>query len=63
MSYVPFGAITALYIDTVPAASELSGKYLTECACITVPNKKTHDLDLATKLREWCEEEVKDITS
>ncbi|KAI9449111.1 NAD-P-binding protein [Lactarius psammicola] len=62
MSYdVSFGAITSLFAGTAPAAGELNGKYLTAWARVAVPNKKALDLDLAKKLWEWCEEQVKDI--
>jgi retinol dehydrogenase-12 len=58
---VSYGAITSLYAGTAPAAGELNGKYLTAWARVVVPNKLAQDLELAKKLWEWCEEQVKDI--
>ncbi|KAH9059516.1 NAD(P)-binding protein [Lactarius vividus] len=58
---VSYGAITSLYAGTAPDAGELSGKYLTAWARVVVPNKKALDAELAGKLWEWCEEQVKDI--
>ncbi|KAI9462832.1 NAD-P-binding protein [Lactarius psammicola] len=58
---ISYGAITSLYAGTAPAASELNGKYLTSWARVVVPNKKALDAELAKKLWEWCEEQVKDI--
>ncbi|KAI9462833.1 NAD-P-binding protein [Lactarius psammicola] len=58
---VSYGAITSLYAGTAPAASEFNGKYLTAWARVAVPNKKALDAELAKKLWEWCEEQVKDI--
>ncbi|KAI9444098.1 NAD-P-binding protein [Lactarius indigo] len=56
-----YGAITSLYAGTAPAAGELNGKYLTAWARVVVPSKKALDAELAKKLWEWCEEQVKDI--
>jgi len=62
MSYdVSYGAITPLFAGTAPAAGELNGKYLTAWARVATPNKKALDTDLAKKLWDWCEEQVKDI--
>jgi len=58
---VSHGAITPLYAGTAPDASELNGKYLTAWARVVIPNKKALDPELAKKLWEWCEEQVKDI--
>ncbi|KAH9179024.1 NAD(P)-binding protein [Lactarius sanguifluus] len=58
---VSYGAITSLYAGTAPDAGELNGKYLTAWARVVVPNKKALDAELAKKLWEWCEEQVKDI--
>ncbi|KAH9041506.1 NAD-P-binding protein [Lactarius deliciosus] len=56
-----YGAITSLYAGTAPAAGELNGKYLTAWARVVVPSKMALDTELAKKLWEWCEEQVKDI--
>ncbi|KAH9059521.1 NAD(P)-binding protein [Lactarius vividus] len=56
-----YGAITSLYAGTAPAAGELNGKYLTAWARVVAPSKKALDAELAKKLWEWCEEQVKDI--
>ncbi|KAH9179022.1 NAD(P)-binding protein [Lactarius sanguifluus] len=58
---VSYGAITSLYAGTAPAAGELNGKYLTVWARLAVPSKNALDAELAKKLWEWCEEQVKDI--
>jgi len=59
---VSYGAITSLYAGTAPDdTNSLNGKYLTAWARVVVPNKKALDPELATKLWEWCEEQVKDI--
>ncbi|KAH9059519.1 NAD-P-binding protein [Lactarius vividus] len=58
---VSYGAITSLYAGTAPAAGELNGKYLTVWARVAVPSKNGLDVELAKKLWEWCEEQVKDI--
>ncbi|KAH9023935.1 NAD-P-binding protein [Lactarius hengduanensis] len=58
---VSYGAITSLYAGTAPAAGELNGKYLTVWARVTVPSKNALDAELAKKLWEWCEEQVKGI--
>ncbi|KAN0127177.1 NAD-P-binding protein [Lactarius tabidus] len=58
---VSYGAITSLYAGTSPDAGSLSGKYLTAWARVVVPNKQALDPELATKLWEWCDEQVKDI--
>jgi len=58
---VSYGAITSLYAGTAPDASSLNGKYLTAWARVVTPNKKALDPELANKLWEWCEEQVKDI--
>ncbi|KAH9019173.1 NAD(P)-binding protein, partial [Lactarius pseudohatsudake] len=51
----------ALYAGTAPAAGELNGKYFTVWARLAVPSKNALDAELAKKLWEWCEEQVKDI--
>ncbi|KAH9179021.1 NAD-P-binding protein [Lactarius sanguifluus] len=58
---VSYGAITSLYAGTAPAAGELNGKYLTAWARVVIPSEKALDTELAKKLWEWCEEQVKDI--
>ncbi|KAI9444096.1 NAD-P-binding protein [Lactarius indigo] len=58
---VTYGALTSLYAGTAPAAGELNGKYFTVWARLAVPSKKALDTELAKKLWEWCEEQVKDI--
>ncbi|KAH9035967.1 NAD-P-binding protein [Lactarius hengduanensis] len=58
---VSYGAITSLYAGTAPAAGELNGKYLTAWARVVVPSEMALDAELAKKLWEWCEEQVKDI--
>ncbi|KAH9991995.1 hypothetical protein BJV74DRAFT_835662 [Russula compacta] len=62
MTYpVSYGAITSLYAGTASAAGELNGKYLTAWARVTLPHQKALDTELAKKLWEWCEEQVKAI--
>ncbi|KAH9021354.1 hypothetical protein EDB85DRAFT_1871899, partial [Lactarius pseudohatsudake] len=58
---VSYGAITSLYAGTAPASGELNGKYLMVWARVMVPNKNALDAELAKKLWEWCEEQVKGI--
>ncbi|KAH9005647.1 NAD-P-binding protein [Lactarius hatsudake] len=58
---VSYGAITSLYAGTASAAGELNGKYLTAWARVVVPSEMALDAELAKKLWEWCEEQVKDI--
>ncbi|KAH9041505.1 NAD(P)-binding protein [Lactarius deliciosus] len=58
---VSYGAITSLYAGTAPTAGELNGKHFTVWARLAVPSKKALDAELAKKLWEWCEEQVKDI--
>ncbi|CCA74447.1 related to Oxidoreductase, short-chain dehydrogenase [Serendipita indica DSM 11827] len=57
---VEYGALTQLYAANTPEAKELSGKYLEPVAKVTAPSSLATDPELAKKLWEYCEQELKD---
>jgi len=60
LSKTSFRTLTSLYAGTDPTASDLNGRYLTAWARRSLPHRKALDRDLAGKLWDWCEEQVKD---
>ena len=55
------GALTQLYAATAPEALEMNGKFLIPWARVGKVAKAAKDPELARKLWEWCEEQVKDV--
>ncbi|KAI9431544.1 NAD(P)-binding protein [Russula earlei] len=53
-------ALTSLYAGTEPTAGTLNGKYLAPWARPSLPHRRALDIDLARKLWDWCEEQVRD---
>ncbi|KIM25455.1 hypothetical protein M408DRAFT_331202 [Serendipita vermifera MAFF 305830] len=53
------GAITQLFAATAPEAKNLSGKYLVPFAKEQAPSRFAQDQDLAKKMWDWCESELK----
>ncbi|PVF97112.1 NAD(P)-binding protein [Serendipita vermifera] len=56
---VEYGAVTQLFAANAPEAKKLSGKYLIPLAQVATPSKYAQDPELAAKMWEWCEEELK----
>ncbi|KIM25453.1 hypothetical protein M408DRAFT_331200 [Serendipita vermifera MAFF 305830] len=53
------GAVTQLYAANAPEAQKLSGKYLIPYAKEQSPSKLAQDQDLAKKMWDWCESELR----
>lgn len=58
---VEYGALTQLYAANVPDAKELSGKYLEPVAKVTTPSSLATNQELAKKMWEYCEQELKEF--
>ncbi|KAK9805639.1 hypothetical protein WJX72_009656 [[Myrmecia] bisecta] len=58
MKSVPQGAATTVYAATAPELLSQSGSYLADCA-VKEPSKEGRDLDMASKLWEATEEQLK----
>jgi len=55
------GALTQLYAGTSPETADANGQFFIPWARRGKANKAIEDPELATKLWDWCEEQVKDI--
>ncbi|KAG8768091.1 hypothetical protein FRC15_005319 [Serendipita sp. 397] len=53
------GALTQLYAANSPEAQKLSGKYLVPIARVEEPLAIANDQELAKKMWDWCENELK----
>lgn len=53
------GAVTQLYAANAPEAKGLSGKYIEPITKVVAPHKNALDQNLAQKMWDWCENELK----
>ncbi|KAG8803494.1 hypothetical protein FRC18_007297, partial [Serendipita sp. 400] len=53
------GALTQLYAANSPEAQKLSGKYLVPIARVEEPLAIANDQELAKKMWDWCENELR----
>ncbi|PVF97113.1 NAD(P)-binding protein [Serendipita vermifera] len=56
---VSYGSVTQLFAANAPEAKELSGKYLVPLARVATPSRDARNSELAEKMWDWCEEELK----
>ncbi|KAJ3541899.1 hypothetical protein NM688_g6029 [Phlebia brevispora] len=56
----PMGAVTQLYAGTMPEALQYNGEFMVPFARVAKCRPEAYDPEIATRLWEWMEEQVKD---